>query len=156
MTPGDSQEPTHVAIESSTARWNDLNRLLQRGVFCPLAAPCSVQVYLVDRLGIDPGYVRDKIATLFLDGSVIDDLEKTTLEPGSTLTLSAAMPGLVGATLRKGGFYKAMRSDIDWKEGSHQPHSDGPQNYIRVKLYNSVMKDLGPSLMRRGFLIERE
>jgi hypothetical protein len=157
MTTNASNEPVHLTIASETARWQDLGTLLQRGVFCPLAARCSVQEYLTGQLGIDPDYVRDQIATVFVDGSVVDDLETTTLQPGSTLTLSAAMPGLVGATLRKGGFYSAMRSEISWKAGDDEPRRlDGPQDTIRLKLFNTVMRDIGPALLRRGVLVNRQ
>src|SRR5450759_3551212 len=156
MTTRASNEPVHVTIASETARWDDFSPLLQRGVFCPLAARCSVEDFLTGQLGIDPAYVRDRIATVFVDGSVVDDLETATLQPGSTLTLSAAMPGLVGATLRKGGFYSAMRSEISWKgdDDARQP-LDGPPGTIRLKLFNSVMREIGPTLLQRGVLVDR-
>lgn len=152
-----SNEPVHVTIAPGTPGWDAISSLLQRGVFCPLAARCSVQEFLTVQLGIDPGYVRDRIATVFVNGSVVDDLETTTMRPGSTLTLSAAMPGLVGATLRKGGFYSAMRSQISWKADDDTPvRLDGPPNTIRVKLFNTVLQEIGPELLHRGVLIGRE
>jgi len=156
MTPSALNEPANVTIASETARWNDFSPLLQRGVFCPLAADCSVQDFLTGQLGIDPAYVRDRIATVFVDGSVVDDLETATLRPGSTLTLSAAMPGLVGATLRKGGFYSAMRSEISWKAGDDtRPRLDAPPDTIRLKLFNTVLREIGPTLLRHGVLVDR-
>jgi len=157
MTTSASNEPVHVTISSETARWDDFSGLLQRGVFCALAARCSVQDFLTGQLGIDADYVRDRIATVFVDGSVVDDLETATLRPGSTLTLSAAMPGLVGATLRKGGFYSAMRSEISWKAGADAPQRlDGPTDTIRLKLFNTVLREIGPTLLRRGVLVDRQ
>src|SRR5664280_2432128 len=94
-----------VTITSVEPLWSDFSGLLQRGVFCPLAEPCSVGDFLPGHLAFDPDDVRDRIATVFLDGSVVDDLVTATIPPGSTLTLSAAMPGLVRATQRRGGFY---------------------------------------------------
>ncbi|MFI5042415.1 MAG: hypothetical protein ACHQNA_11315 [Acidimicrobiales bacterium] len=136
--------------------WDAVSALLQRGVFCPLAARSSVHEFLTAQLGIDPAYVRDRIATVFVNGSVVDDLETTPLRPGSTLTLSAAMPGLVGATLRKGGFYAAMRSQISWKADDEAPLPlDGPADTVRVKLFNTVLQEIGPHLLRRGVLIDR-
>jgi hypothetical protein len=156
MTNRPSSEPAQVTIASEAARWDDLSQLLQRGVFCPLTVRCSVADFLTGQLGIDPDYVRDRIATVFVDGAVVDDLAVATLRPGSTLTLSAAMPGLVGATLRKGGFYSAMRSEISWKgdDDARQP-LDGPPGTIRLKLFNSVMREIGPTLLQRGVLVDR-
>jgi hypothetical protein len=156
MMTNASNEPGHVTIASETPYWAEFSRLLQRGVFCPIAARCSVQDYLTGQLDIDPDYVRDRIATVFVDGSVVDDLETTSLRPGSTLTLSAAMPGLVGASLRKGGFYAAMRSEISWKADDDAPQRlDGPPDTIRLKLFNTVLREIGPALLRRGVLVDR-
>jgi hypothetical protein len=156
MTSSVPSEPPPVPIASEEQRWSDFSGLLQRGVFCPLAARCSVGDFLTGQLGIDPAYVRDRIATVFLDGSVVDDLAAATLRPGSTLTLSAAMPGLVGATLRKGGFYSAMRSEISWKAGDDAPQlPEGPPDTIRLKLFNTVLREIGPVVLARGVLIDR-
>ena len=145
-----------MTISSREPRWSDFSGLLQRGVFCPIAARCPVGDFLTGQLGIDPAYIRDRIATVFLDGSVVDDLTTAIVRPGSTLTLSAAMPGLVGATLRRGGFYSAMRSEISWKgdDDARQP-LDGPPGTIRLKLFNSVMREIGPTLLQRGVLVDR-
>jgi hypothetical protein len=146
-----------VTIASDPVRWDDFTPLLQRGVFCSLAARCSVADYLTGNLGIDPDYVRDRIATVFVDGSVVDDLEAATLWPGSTLTLSAAMPGLVGATLRRGGFYAAMRSEISWTGHADTPQGHGgPPGTIRLKLFNTVLREIGPAVLRLGVLVDRE
>ncbi len=146
----------HVTITSGEPRWSDFSGLLQRGVFCPLVGASSVGDFLTGQLGIDPDYIRDRIATVFLDGSVVDDLAIATIRPGSTLTLSAAMPGLVGATLRRSGFYSAMRSEISWKAGDErQEGRDGPPGTIRLKLFNSVLREIGPTVLRRGVVIER-
>jgi len=147
----------HVTITSGEPRWADFSGLLQRGVFCPLAEPCSVGDFLTGQLAFDPDYVRDRIATVFLDGSVVDDLATATIRPGSTLTLSAVMPGLVGATLRRGGFYSAMRSEISWKAGDDRhDERDGPPGTIRLKLFNTVLREVGPTVLLRGVLIDRK
>ncbi len=150
--------PDSVRLDDPV-RWGDFSGLLQRGVFCPIAARCSVGDFLTGQLGIDPDYVRDRIATVFLDGSVVDDLAAATVWPGSTLTLSAAMPGLVGATLRRSGFYAAMRSEISWKlEGgavSEGREGDAPPGTVRLKLFNTVLREIGPALLRRGVMVDR-
>lgn len=156
MTSSVPDGPAHVTIASGEPRWSDFSGLLQRGVFCPLAARCSVLDFLTGQVGIDQAYVRDRIATVFLDGSVLDDLAAASLRPGSTLTLSAAMPGLVGASLRKGGFYSAMRSEISWKVDANAPEQGAaPPDTIRLKLFNTVLREIGPTVLRRGVLIDR-
>ena len=149
-----------MTITSGEPRWSDFSGLLQRGVFCPIAARCTVGDFITGHLGIDPAYMRDRIATVFLDGSVVDDLGAAIVRPGSTLTLSAAMPGLVGATLRRGGFYSAMRSEISWKAGDGatsqgRGRTDGPPGTVRLKLFNTILRDIGPALLRRGVIVDR-
>ena len=51
-----------------------------------------------------------------LDGKPVDDIGAALVQDGSTLALSAAMPGLVGATLRRGGAYSSFRSAITYHE----------------------------------------
>lgn len=145
-----------MTISSGEPRWSDFSGLLQRGVFCPISARCPVGDFLTGELGIDPAYIRDRIATVFLDGSVVDDLTTAIVRPGSTLTLSAAMPGLVGATLRRGGFYSAMRSEISWKAADgERDEADGPPGTVRLKLFNTVLREIGPAVLRRGVMVDR-
>jgi hypothetical protein len=114
-----------------------------------------VQSFLVDQLGIDPGYVKGRITTVFLDGKVVDALEAVTVHDGSLLALSAALPGLVGATLRMGGAYSAMRSAISkGADVTGAPLPAGSRGVVRVKLFNLLIGELGPVLLRHGILLE--
>jgi len=122
---------------------------LQQGITVPVPDGTTVSDFLVGLLGLDPGYVRSRISTVFLDGSVVDDLETARLHHGSSLALSAAMPGLVGATLRKGGFYAAMRADITL-EAEEAGSADGTTALVSMKLFNLLIEEVGPVLLARG------
>ena len=90
---------------------NQLNQffpLLQRGVIIPAIVGGSLKSFLVDQLKIPDDYVTDRITTIFFNNCPVDELERTFIQDGSRVTLSAAMPGLVGATMRRGGFYAAV------------------------------------------------
>jgi len=81
----------------------------------------------------------------------VDDVNSAIVEHGSTLALSAAMPGLAGATLRKGGYYSLMRSQISHREVTNsEPLQEG---VVFMKLFILVLKELGPTFLNRGFLI---
>lgn len=148
---------TAVEVAAASLLWSGFSAVLQRGALTPLTRECSIQDYLTDELGLDPAYVRDRIATVFLDGMVVDDLETAVLRPGSTLTLSAAMPGLVGATLRRGGFYAKMRSEISLGSGADASGQGGvPSGMVRVKLFNLILREVGPALLGRGIVMDRE
>lgn len=134
-----------------------LTARLQLGVNCPARTPTSVQELLTQQLRMPADYVRDRIETLFLDGMVVDDPQVSIVEDGSTLGLSAAMPGLVGATLRKGGYYAPMRSQINWTahSGGQLPPKAPPGN-VRVRLYNLILRERAPALLARGVMLTRD
>ena len=129
---------------------------LQRGVAVRLGAPRSVLAFLIEDLGLTPEYVRQRITTVFLDGQVVDTLEDALLRQGSRLALSAAMPGLLGATLRRSGPYAAMRAEITRAADHELQPSTGGTLIIQVKLFNLLVDELGPRLLARGVLFERE
>ncbi len=85
---------------------------LQSGFKVLVETGCSLNQLFNDQLGLDPGYVEDRIKTVFLDGSPVDDFDTAVIRDGITLALSAAMPGLVGAVLRKGGVLASFRHSI--------------------------------------------
>ena len=121
-----------------------------------LGAPRSVLAFLIEDLGLTPEYVRQRITTVFLDGQVVDTLEDALLRQGSRLALSAAMPGLLGATLRRSGPYAAMRAEITRAADHELQPSTGGTLIIQVKLFNLLVDELGPRLLARGVLFERE
>jgi len=129
---------------------------LQRGVAVPARLPCPVSAFLVQQLGLEPDYVERRISTIFLDGDVVDAAETATLRDGSQLALSAAMPGLVGATLRKGGFYAAMRADITRAADGATLGDDTAPGVVTVRLFNLLIDELSGALLRHGILLGRD
>jgi hypothetical protein len=126
--------------------------LLQKGVSVPATVGCTLRSLLCDQFAIPSDYVTDRITTLFLDNSPVDDLDRTVVQDGSRVTLSAAMPGLVGATMRRGGFYAALRQGI-----SHVVDSGavaGASGAVRLKLFNLLLAELGPLVLARGLVLE--
>lgn len=126
--------------------------LLQKGVTIPATVGCSLKSLLCQQLAIPEAYVTDRVTTIFCDNHPVDDLERTIIQDGSRIALSAAMPGLVGATMRRGGFYAALR------QGISQLLQDGggtPENgTITIKLFNLLLGELGPTLLAHGVLLD--
>lgn len=125
--------------------------LLQRGVGIPYATRMRVREFLQETLGIDADYVEEKLQTVFLDGRPVDDFDRIVIRPGAVLALSGAMPGLAGATMRRGGYYATMRegithSETDTKDGG------GEKSFIVVKLFNRPLADLAETLAARPLL----
>lgn len=128
--------------------------LLQKGITVPATVGCTLKNLLTDQFLIPAGYVTDRITTIFLDNHPVDDLDHTIIQNGSRVTLSAAMPGLVGATMRRGGFYAALRQGI-----SHLLESDTADDAcgtVRLKLFNLLLAEIGPLVLARGMILEKE
>jgi hypothetical protein len=128
--------------------------LLQRGVTVRLGEETSVSNFLCHHLGIEAEFVEHAITTIFLNGKPVDDLDKATLGNGDTLALSAAMPGLVGATMRRQGLVASLRCNISYREYGRREQA-GANITIVLKLFNLMIEALGPALLQRGVLIER-
>ena len=124
--------------------------LLQRGVWVQVQVGCGVMSLLAKQFGIAEDYVTERITTLFLDSKPIDDLETTYVKNGSTLALSAAMPGLVGATMRRGGHLAAMRGTISCHSEKKQVSGNGR---VKIKLFNMVMTELGAIFLAQGICL---
>lgn len=126
-------------------------KLLEQGFFVTTTAGYSIKDLLCKQLGIEEEYLDKRIQTLFLDGKPVDKVEKAYLHNNATLALSGAMPGLVGATLRKGGTFAAMRNTISYKSEA-SVNGDGEVR-VKLKLFNMVLKELGPVFLQSGIWI---
>jgi hypothetical protein len=124
--------------------------LLQQGVSIRRRVGCSVDGFLREEIGAASDTI-EKIQSIMLDGKPVDDIGTALIHDGSVLALSAAMPGLVGATLRRGGAYSSLRNAITYHEaGKACVPGEG---WVRIKLFNLMMAELGPGLLRQGVLV---
>jgi hypothetical protein len=124
--------------------------LMQKGCFVRVQTGCSLSDLLCDQFQISPDYIRNEIKVIFLDNSPVDDLDAAIIKEGGVLALSAAMPGLVGAAMRRDGL-SWMRASISYQENeSEHGKQDG---IVNMKLFNQVMADLGESFLKRGVYI---
>lgn len=123
--------------------------LLQQGMLVKANLGVSVRKVLCDQLGVSPEYLDGRIKTVFLDGKPVDDVDDAVVPKGATLGLSAALPGFVGAALRKGGFYSRMRQEIT--HSGQEGVREAGEGYFVLKLYNLVLNELGPLFLAAGF-----
>lgn len=127
-------------------------QLLEQGFILESAVGCSLRDFICGKLGLDEEYLADRIQTIFLDHNPVDNLDTALIREGSTVALSAAMPGLAGATLRKGGRFAVMRNQISCRTGT-ACESDQRTN-VTVKFFNAVADDLGESQLKNGIRIQ--
>jgi hypothetical protein len=127
--------------------------LFQEGVLVDAKIGATVHSFLCDALGLDPQYVEERIQTVFLNGKAVDDPGSAVIPDHATIALSAAMPGLLGATLRKGSYYAGMRTEI-----SHAGR--GPvslhEGKVLLKLFNLLPGEIGSFLLDRGVWLKGE
>jgi len=142
----------HLHVVITDRLTSEFCQLLQRGFMIEAQVGCNVSKFLCEQIGVTPEYVQGRIQSVFLDGKPVDDLDSAVIKNGSRLALSAAMPGLVGATMRRGGLYSSLRSAVTYREtGDQSPTAEG---FVQLKLFNLLMKELGPYLLRRNILLK--
>jgi hypothetical protein len=122
--------------------------LLQEGVGVLITSGAVLTKILGRDMGLDSAYIDARIKTVFLNGHPVDDYASAVVNDGDALALSAAMPGLVGATFRSGGILSPFRSGISFRNAS-APDSRKAA-WITVKLFNLLVKEIGPGLLEKG------
>jgi hypothetical protein len=143
--------PTNLILTMKPARMGDFFLLLQQGFDVPVLVGCTLENLLELQWQLAPDYVTKRIATIFLDSSPIDDLATAIIRENSVVALSGAMPGLVGATMRRDGFYANLRRNITYRE--LLPDTPKVVARIHVKIFNILLPELGPDFLQRGVLL---
>lgn len=151
------KEPNHNTISTLVLtvdpdRISLFSALLGQGFFLNIRTGSSVRDLLSLQIGVSSDYLDQRIQTIFLDGKVVDDVNTAVIRKGSTLALSAAMPGLAGATLRRGGAYAAMRSQISHKDNMSVDSAEN--GTAKIKLFNLVALELGPMFLEQGIWVD--
>jgi hypothetical protein len=142
---------TRLGIIIDENQLHHLFLILQSGFFLKIQVGCSLKTFLTGEIGLSPEFIEERIQTIFLDGQPVDDLDSAIVKDGSSLALSSAMPGLVGAAMRRGGFYGTLRSSITYREkGNPDTVHEGT---IQMKLYNLLMKELGALFLLKGIYL---
>ena len=126
--------------------------LLQKGFGLGVPVGCPIRELLREVFGLTDEYIETRIQTVFLDGKPVDDIDTALVRDGETLALAPAMPGLMGAMLRRGGYYAPMRSGITHR-GDAAPRGIG-EGRITVKLFGMALRELGPKLLERGIEVD--
>ena len=144
----------HLSLKVNSRLVPFFFQLLGHGFTLNVMTGSSVKKVLCEQLGINEDYLAQRIQTIFLNGKVVDDNNSAIISEGSTLALSGPMPGLVGAILRSGGYYAAMRNQISHEE--EQSYSQVQSAKITLKLMNIVVKELGPVFLQQGIRLKSQ
>jgi uncharacterized protein (DUF2164 family) len=147
-----SQSSSSILLTFNPDRVFIFFQLLENGFIIKGNVGCSVKEFLCNSLLIKQDYLDKRIQTIFLNGKPVDNVNSAMVKDGSTISLSAAMPGLAGATMRKGGALAAMRSGISYTPV--ETESDSYEGKVTVKFFNLISRELGPEFLNRGIIIE--
>ena len=143
---------TNLNLTVKPDRMSLFSPLLGQGFTLKIRTGISVRNLLCRQIGVSDDYLDQRIQTIFLDGKVVDNVDTAVISQGSSLALSAALPGLAGATLRRGGAYAAMRSQISHKNiAVNDPDENGT---VMLKLFNLVALELGPMFLKQGIWVD--
>jgi hypothetical protein len=123
--------------------------LLMSGVVLRVQVGCTLKELLCRQLCLPEAYVDQRIQTLFLNGRAMDDIASVLVHDGDVIALSAAMPGLAGATLRRGGVYAELRKNISGVDALIQK-TDHQNGSVTIKLFNDILKELGIIFLKKG------
>jgi hypothetical protein len=151
--PNATTPPAALTLTISTADAAVFLPLFQEGVGVRIVTGVSLQDLMCRQWQLNPDYVSGRISTLFLNGRPVDDTDKALIRDGDILALSGAMPGLIGATMRRGGVLAPFRSGI-----THQADVEGGAagerpGRITLKLFNLLIPEIGPHFLARGVAV---
>ena len=141
----------HIQFEVSAENIPVFFGLLRSGFSADIDVGCSLEQLLCNQMKIPADYLCNRIQTVFLNSSPVDDLSTASVPDRSIVSLSAAMPGLNGAMMRRGGVLSGMRRSI-----SHASDRVCDQPFpgrITLKLFNLIARELGPQFLARGIVV---
>ena len=127
---------------------------LQHGFFVKTVIGKNLLNVLRDQFGINTDYVVNRIKTVFYNGKPVDNMKTAIVHDGARLAFSAAMPGLVGATLRTGGVLSPFRASISFR-GNDSEVAENNKGVVFIKLFNLLVPEIGPAFLGHGILIEK-
>ena len=149
--------PTAAAVLSLMFPPEGIKRFIHfftEGVTLPVTTGGTLKETVCEQLGVSEEYFEERIQTIFLNFKAVDKPETARVQAGAIIALSAAMPGLVGATMRRGGTFANLRSSISFVEADGD--LERQRGLITLRLLNMVGRELGPAFLANGVYLAGE
>jgi len=127
---------------------------LQKGFYISSHQGSTVFTFLTGSCGISENYISEKVKTVLIDGGPVDDIFNIEIKEGGVCAVSGAMPGIVGAMMRIGSPYAAMRESITARP--RRSSETGKEIVVELKLFNVVLSDMGLYFLKKGILLGRK
>jgi hypothetical protein len=144
----------HIRLQVKKGKIDIFFKLLNHGFRVKVSVGCSIRELLCGEFGLEKDYLDHRIKTIFLNGKAVDNVDSIFVYDNAVLALSAAMPGLVGATMRKDGYYASMRNQISYAQSKQ--HGENVSGMVTLKLFNMVAVELGALFLKAGIWIRGE
>lgn len=135
----------HAAAEALQA----LTPLAREGLGVDIAAGRSLRQTLTEDLGLAAECVEQRIQTVFLDGSPVDNIDTDHARPGSALALASALPGVAGICMQRQSRIGVYREGITHQGGPDVPATDRRLR-ITLKLFNNVAVECLAQVLAHG------
>jgi hypothetical protein len=142
-----TEEPSIVEIRVHADSINRYTTLFQMGVNIETQGNTSIGSFLNRLPGFTTEYIDNRVQTIFLNGSAIDDLQTPLTGTHPVLAISAAMPGLAGAIFRRNSLHAALRSDC---ADNLVPIGHDETVTVTLKLFNMIAREKGTDLLAQG------
>jgi|GEM_PF-1737487 hypothetical protein len=126
----------------------------QSGIWILVPSGTIVAKLLAEMWGLSPEKIDRDVGTVFLNGIPVDSLDATDVSDGDVLALSGPMPGLAGAILRKNSPLAGLRHSAR-AVSSGAATVEPALHRVQVKLFNRLIDDLGPVLLKSGIELEK-
>lgn len=130
-----------------------MNGIFRQGIQVEIRVGSSIREVVVNQLGIAEEYLENRVQTIFLNGKPVDNVDDTQVLDNSVLALSAAMPGLAGATMRKSGKYATFRQGISL-HGKPILSELQQKGSMTLKLFNQVAEEQVVVMLTKGIWID--
>ena len=151
----DIQLAGSLRLNMDADRFRSFFQILLSGFRVKVQNGWSIAQVLTEIYGLTLDYIEERIKCVFLNGAPADDVESNTVEDGSTLSLCDAVPGLAGSIMRRDTSHlRSMRS-----LSAHELEAKGiavGEGFIHVKLFNLMVRELGPNFLDKGLWISGE
>ncbi len=151
------KEPMHITLFLKQDKSNlvAFSSVLHHGFQVKALVGCSIKDLLCDQFKVAEDVLKHRIQTLLLDGKPVDDEETATVKDGTTIALSIALGGVLGASLRKGGLLADYRSTITHQE-KETTEITPTEGMVTIKLFNQLAGELGPLFLKKGLWLKKD
>ena len=145
---GEMMQSNNLSLHLPPEILRQFLQLFGQGVGIKTTTGITLEQLLCGPLGFSKDYVDNRVQTVFVNGRAVDQVDRVFIHDDTVIALSAAMPGLAGATLRKGGHLAGMRHEISQRvEASCDEQHEG---MVTLKLFNIVAREMGPQVLQKG------